>query len=477
MVLVIDDDPLFSLVVRRALEGYPHRLCTSPDCRSGVEAVVEKKPNLVLLDNVLPDGLGIDLLRKIHELAPDVPVLFITARGSGGTVIEAIKHSAFDYMSKPVELPKLRSAIARALALRSISLADVVTGADVEAFRSNLAPDTLIGECPAMQSVYKAIGKVATQDVTVLIRGEHGAGKNAVAREIHRHSPRAEGPLITLHCRGLDELRLDEELFGRVGADDATISVGRIEQAEGGVLVLEEVGALSATLQVKLLRAVRDGRYEPIGAKQTKPVGCRFIAVSSEDLEAKTRANAFRSDLFYTLSSFVIVLPPLRQRHGDLPLLVEQTLKKLSPIAKSYGVEHPVVSDEAMRTLIAHTWPGNIDELESVLKRALVDQKGNVLLASDLLGVSSGPVLALSEQEASSRMLTDWSAFAELRIDAGTDTLHADAIAETEKKLFTLVLRHTKGNQARAARYLGITRANLRKKLRNYEMAPKPSEV
>ena len=473
---MIDDDPLVSVVVRRAMEGIEHRLFTAADGRTGIEEVSARQPDLVVLDNILPDGLGVEALTKIHELAPRVPILFVTARGSGGTAIEAMKLSAFDYLPKPLEPAKLRAQIDRALTLRQL----VQTEPD-EAPSDPFAPETaaipgdasntLVGECAPMQAVFKAIGKVATQDVAVLVRGEHGAGKESVAREIHRHSHRADGPLIKLYCRGWDDARLSEELFGeRQGRP------GRIAEAEGGTLVLQEVGSLSAPMQARLLQAVRDGVYTPTGESNEHQTGCRFIAITSEDIESKTRAGEFRSDLYYALSSFVIELPPLRQRRGDLPLLVDHTLRKLSTIAKAYGVEHARVSDEVMRALCNHLWPGNLDELESVLKRSLVEQKGNLLLASELFPDTAESVVTAPANDASPLDGTDWRTFVDLRLEAGADTIHAEAVAEAEQKVFKRVLRHTRGNQAQAARLLGITRASLRKKLRMYGMAPRPTD-
>lgn len=467
---MIDDDPLVSVQVRKSLEGLDHRLYTASDSQTGLSEIVARRPDLVVLDNVLPDGLGVETLAKIHELAPEVPILFITARGSGGTAIEAMKLSAFDYLPKPIEPPKLRGVIDRALAMRELARTDTEQPSS-SGPNEPVTGELLVGECPAMQAVFKAIGKVAMQDVAVLIRGEHGAGKETVAHEIHRHSRRADQALVKLHCRGLDEQRLEAELFGQ-----GDTGGGRIEQAAGGTLILQEVAGLSLPLQAKLLRAVRDGQYEPAGGAEERPVRCRFIAISTEDLESLSRSGAFRSDLFYALSSFVITLPPLRQRHGDLPLLIQRSLQKLQPIAESYGVRWPRISDDAMKALSKHVWPGNIDELESVLKRALVEQKGNILLKNELFGPESGSVVPITKGGPQAKYLTDWSAFAELRIDAGADTLHADATAEMEQKLFSRVLRHTQGNQARAARILGITRASLRKKLRAYGMAPKPTE-
>lgn len=484
VVLVIDDDPLVSVVVRRALDGVTHRLHTAPDGQTGIREVTAKRPDLIVLDNVLPDGLGVDVLTEIHELVPDAPVLFVTARGSGGTAINAMKLCAFDYLPKPLEPAKLRRQLHRALSLRKLlhdrsaeEASRTIDTSDAAIAQAEATSTALVGECPAMQAVFKAVGKVAMQDVAVLIRGEHGTGKESIAKELHRHSARSGGVFAKLHCPSLDEQRLEEALFG------STTTLGRIAEAEGGTLLLQEIGSLPLSVQAKLLQALRDGHYEPAdagsaGAAEAQPVRCRILAITSEPLETLVRSGAFRSDLYYALSSFVIQLPPLRQRHGDLPLLIEHSLRKLRHISAGFEVDQPQISQEAMRALCSHVWSGNIDELESVLKRALVEQKGHVLLAADLQNAIAGdPIVNASENLESSKYATDWAAFTQLRIDSGADTLHADAIAETERKLFARVLRHTGGNQAHAARLLGITRASLRKKLRIYGMtAQQPDE-
>lgn len=483
VVLVIDDDPLVSVVVRRALDGVVHRMHTALDGETGLREVIDKAPDLVVLDNVLPDGLGVNVVAKIHEHAPDVPILFITARGSGSTAIEAMKLCAFDYLPKPLEPAKLRQQIQRALSLRELLQNDSRASLGNPSAAPTDPPaepvsDALVGECPAMQAVFKAIGKVALLDVTVLLRGEHGTGKEAIAREIHKHSRYSSGPFVRLHCQGLDETRLEEELFGREATSTSEELPGRIAEAAGGTLLLQEIGRLPMAIQARLLQAIRDGLYQPAGSIRTHSLNCRLLAITSDDLETLVRNGDFRSDLYYALSSFVITLPPLRQRRGDLPLLVQHSIGKLKAIASGFNIERPMVSDEAMRALCNHVWPGNIDELESVLKRALVEQKGHLLLAGDLLQLMSGdPVLASAEDTADTKFTTDWAAFAQMRIETGGDTLHADAVAETERKLFARVLRHTGGNQAHAARLLGITRASLRKKLRLYGMtAQQPDE-
>ncbi len=477
-ILVIDDDPLVSIVVRRAMDGISHRLSTALDASTGLSEL-EKKPDLIVLDNLLPDGLGIDVLNRIHEQLPNVPVLFVTARGSGSTAIEAMKLCAFDYLPKPLDPIKLRAQINRALSLSSLLQAGNPDEADeFNDPRVNDLSEPLVGECVAMQNVFKAVGKVAQLDVPVLVRGEHGTGRESIAREVHRHSRRCNGPFVKLSCAGVDEPSLEKQLFGEYLPSDQ-YTPGALDRAADGTLLIEDISQLSLVLQTKLINALRDKVYYSVNSEESKPVPCRIIGITSSDLEALVRRGEFRSDLYYTMTAFIVTLPPLRQRHGDIPLLINDCLKKLRHIAQGFGIQETVLSEEANRVLCKHTWPGNIDELESVLKRALVEQKGHILEASDIQkALSEDAVVTSSSEGETGKHSTDWTSFAKLRIDSDTDTLHSDAIEEMERKLFSNVLSHTSGNQTRAAKILGITRASLRKKLRLYGMsAQQPTDA
>lgn len=468
-ILVIDDDPLVTVVVRRAMEGMPCTLHSEGDAQGGLDAIPRRRPDLIVLDNLLPDAKGVDILPRVHELAPAVPVLFVTASGSGSTAIEAMKLSAFDYLPKPLDPRTLRGQVRRALEQRDLEREsdDRLISAGLSAAPEPL-PDSLVGECRAMQSVFKAVGRVAPQDVAVLICGEHGTGKEAIAREIHKHSGFANGPVVKLQCLGATEGRsLEEDLFGMAGAP------GLLEAAAGGSLLLKEVTQLPLSTQGKLLQVLRDGAFRRAGESALRPVECRVIAISSTPLDSYVSRGVFRSDLYYALGSFVITLPPLRQRRSDLPLLVAHLLESLKPITQRFGVTRPRVSADAMEALCEHLWPGNIDELEAVLKRALVEQKGHILMAADLRETLGTAAPAAPSDTDGRHFVTDWTAFSQFRMEGGSDTLHADAVEEMERKLFARVLIHTEGNQAQAARILGITRASLRKRLRQYHMSAK----
>lgn len=464
-LLLIDDDLSVKLLVERALEGMCDDVKAATTAKAGLTHLRQAGTDLIILDNILPDSLGIDVLNEIHNIDDSVPVIFITARGTGATAIEAMKQSAFDYLPKPLDFSRLREQVARALELKSILTQTPHETATSEQAPSN-SPSYLVGETSAMQEVFKAIGKSAMLDVSVLIRGEHGTGKESVAKTIHQHSQSADGPFVKLHCPAFDEARFEAELFGVVDSNDRASQAGKLQRAAGGSLLLQEVGNLPLALQSKLMRVLREGVFEPIGSETQQPVRCRILTTSSQDLETLVRDGRMRADLYYLLSAFIISLPSLRQRRGDLPLLIDHLLKHMAFGSREESTNQPQISDQALQRLCQHTWPGNIDELHSVLKRALIEAKGNVILSDTLLdAVSRDPVKDDSQTKVHGDV-TDWSMFVDLRVDADATDIYSDAVSEMERKLLSRVLQHTSGNQARAAKLLGITRTSLRKKLR-----------
>lgn len=461
-LLVIDDDLSVKLLVERALDGLCGEIKAAASAQDGLDQLEKNLPDIVILDNILPDSQGIEVLKKIHDLDHSLPVIFITARGTGATAIEAMKHSAFDYLPKPLEFSKLREQVKRAIELKSM-LAQSSPKPESPAIPAIGAPTYLVGESPGMQEVFKAIGKSSMLEVPIIIRGEHGTGKESVARTIHQHSRYHEGPFIQLHCPAFDEARFEAELFGVVDPEGKLTQAGKIQNARNGVLLLQEIGNLPLSSQSKMLRVLREGAYEAIGSKVTQPLQCRILATSSQDLEALVREGRLRADLYYLLSAFVISIPPLRQRRSDLPLLIDHLLKHMS--YKKEG-SAPMISQQALERLCQHTWPGNIDELHSVLKRSVIESKGNVILSDSLVNsLNRDPVKEDSQSKEQSGM-TDWSLFVDLRVDAGATEIYSEAVAEMERKLLSRLLQHTSGNQAQAAKMLGITRTSLRKKLR-----------
>jgi two-component system nitrogen regulation response regulator GlnG len=314
-----------------------------------------------------------------------------------------------------------------------------------------------------MQEVYKAIGRVAPQDLAVLILGESGTGKELVARAIYQHSRRAAGPFLAVNCAAIPEPLLESELFGHekgafTGADRRRI--GKFEQCAGGTLFLDEIGDMTPLTQAKLLRVLQDGRFERVGGNETIRADVRIIAATNRELTQMAAAGEFREDLYYRLEVVTITLPPLRERDGDLPLLVDHFLKRFSP---EMGKQVVQVSPEALDLLCRYSWPGNLRELQSVLRQALLRAQGPVLLPDFLPPSLRGE----APPEAGPRSAAvDWEDFLSERLRAGSRDLYAEALGLMERSLVTRVLRHTQGNQLQAAKILGITRGSLRTKIR-----------
>jgi two-component system nitrogen regulation response regulator GlnG len=321
--------------------------------------------------------------------------------------------------------------------------------------------DAIIGVCPAMQEVYKAIGRVAAQDVTVLITGETGTGKELVARALYQHSRRANGPFLPINSAAIPEHLLESELFGHekgafTGADRRRI--GKFEQCHGGTLFLDEVGSMSPLTQSKLLRVLQEQTFERLGGNETIHADVRVLAATNTDLQAAVAAGRFRLDLYYRLSVFTIHLPPLRDRGDDLELLIGHYLRRFN---RELGKDVQGVSPEALEILRRYPWPGNVRELQSVLKQALLQMAGTVLVPDFLPANLTGTPAAETPTEAGLEV------FIEAQLQAGTQNLYAESLERLERLLLTRVLRHTGGNQVQAAKILGITRGSVRTKIRD----------
>ncbi len=464
-VLVIDDDRTVRHLIRQALNGADVEVLAAGGAEEGLASVRQHRPDVVLLDVLLPGKSGLDLFRQIHDVDPRLPVIFVTAGGSGDTAIEAMKLGAYDYLLKPLDLAKVRQLVGQAREIRRLmnvlaSVPDAGADADVHG-------DLLIGRSLQMQEVYKAIGRVASKDVTVLFRGESGTGKELVARAIYQHSNRSGGPFLAVNCAAITESLLESELFGPekgafTGADQRRI--GKFEQCNGGTILLDEVGDMSPLLQSKVLRVLQEQRFERVGGNQTIQTDVRIIAATNRNLEQMVAGGTFRSDLYYRLNGFTIHLPPLRQRTGDIPLLVDYFLARFN---RQLGKEIQTVSRAALDLLVHYRWPGNVRELESVLKLAMVHASGPVIIPEFLPEMVRLPPAAGEKSHHDDLPPGDLAAFIVDRLEAGSTNLYAEALELMEKHLLTRVLRGTQGNQSKAATILGITRGSLRNKIRS----------
>jgi len=460
VLLVIDDEPAILHAFRRGFQQSDVTVLTTASAAEGLAMVTQHDPDVVLLDLALPDLSGLDVFRRIHQRHPKIPVIFITGHGTTDTAIEAMKLGAFDYLLKPLELGHLRELVERAYAISRLMRVPAVT----EDEPMQEPADVLVGRCPAMQDVYKAIGRVAPQDVTVLIRGETGTGKELVARAIYHHSQRATAPFLAINCAAIPEALLESELFGHergafTGAERKRI--GKFEQCSGGTLFLDEIGDMTPLTQAKILRVLQAQQFERVGGNETIQTNVRIIAATNRDLEHRIAAGQFRSDLYYRLSVFPIVLPPLRERGDDLHLLVHHFLKQLGP---ELGKEVQEVPPRTLEMLRQYAWPGNVRELQSLLKQALLHATGPVLLPDFLPAALRTP--KDSPPATPDMLFPEWERFLTDRLYAGSTDLYAEVFTAMERQLLTLVLRHTGGNQLQAAQILGITRNSLRHKLR-----------
>ncbi|QJW99134.1 sigma-54-dependent transcriptional regulator [Frigoriglobus tundricola] len=463
-LLLIDDEPVIQHAFRKAFHPPDYETITARTAAEGLTLFADRKPDVVVLDVNLPDSTGLQTFERVKQSDARVPVLLITGRGTTELAIQAMKRGAFDYLPKPLAYDQLRELVGRAAQVsRLMSVPTVVA-------ESGAAPakaDALVGRAPAMHEVYKAIGRVAGTDATVLILGESGTGKELVARAIYQHGERADKPFLAVNCGAIPEALLESELFGHergafTGADRKHI--GKFEQCNGGTIFLDEIGELPLLAQVKLLRALQEQRFERVGGTETIQTNARVIAATNADLEKLVANGRFRSDLYFRLNVFTIHLPPLRQRGDDIDLLTDYYLTRF---ATEFDRPVPVVPPETREALRRYRWPGNVRELQSALKQGLLQMSGGVLLP-DFLGVlQRGQAPEPAEGPAApARPMLDWNRFVAERLEAGSRELYAECLGVMERQLLTRVLDRTGGNQLRAAALLGITRGSLRHKLR-----------
>jgi len=429
-----------------------------------VRIVKESRPDAVIIDLMLPDAPGLDVYAKIRELDPKLPVVFITAGGTAATAIEAMQQGALDYLSKPLDFAQVKAIVQRAFEIRRLMVESVAI--DPATAREAPVGDVLVGRCPAMQLVYKAIGRVAGQNVTVLIRGESGTGKELIARALYQHSARKDGPFLAVNCAAIPETLLESELFGHekgafTGADRRR--VGKFEQCNGGTLFLDEIGDMSPPLQSKLLRILQEQRFERVGGNDTVETDVRVIAATNRNMERMVAENEFRGDLYYRLNGYTISLPPLRGRGDDLLLLVDHFLAAAN---SDLNKDVRGVAPEAMAVLRGYTWPGNVRELQSVIRQAVLDTSGPVLFPDALPQIVHCGTPATEPGVPASSPIDAWEHFIDQRIQAGTQNLYDESLESLEKKLITQVLKATNGNQGEAVKTLGITRTTLRTKIK-----------
>jgi two-component system nitrogen regulation response regulator GlnG len=468
-LLLVDDDPVMILdQVTHILGPEGIRIEVARTAEDGLRQVAAQLPDVILLDVHLPDLPGLEAYQRIRQIDGRIPVIFITWAATADTAIEAMKEGAYDYLFKPLDLARLRTVVVQALELGRLMREPAVVAQTPPVEDRG---DAIIGRCPAMGEVYKAIGRVAAQNVIALISGESGTGKELVARAIYQHSARARAPFLAINCAAIPENLLESELFGHekgafTGADRKRI--GKFEQCSGGTLFLDEIGDMPLATQAKILRLLQDQSFERVGGNETVRTDVRLIAATHRDLKAWSAEGKFRQDLYYRLSVFTIPLPPLRERGDDLPMLVQHYLRRFS---RDLGRQVREIAPEALELLCRYAWPGNIRELQGVLKQALLQATGTVLIAAFLPESLRAPPEAATDQDAGAEADFSFEAFIRRRLEEGTTALSAEAHHHLDRLLLRLALRRTRGNQVQAARMLGISRQTLRAKTRELGLA------
>jgi two-component system NtrC family response regulator len=443
VVLVVDDEEAQRTVLAGFLRKKGFEVITAGDADEGLDSASTHTVDLVLTDLRMPGGGGLDLLRGLRALNPEIPVIVMTAYGTVASAVEAMKQGAADYLSKPVDLDELELLVTRTLERRALESENRELRQQLEE-RHRL--EGLETANTRMAQAINMAARAAASRATILIRGESGTGKELLARAIHSSSPRARRPLVAVNIAALPETLLESEMFGHergafTGADRQ--HRGRFEQADGGTLFLDEIGDLPKGVQAKLLRALQEQRFERLGGTGSIQVDVRVVAATSRDLEAMVRASEFRKDLFYRLNVVSIEIPPLRERREDIPGLVDRFLRRFGAEA---GSRVEGVSREAMDRLVKHDYPGNVRELENVIHRAVVLARGPQITTADLpLHLTGLPP--------------------EVEADQGS---LVERLAAIERGLILQALEDADRVQTRAARALGISERHLRYRLRKY---------
>ncbi len=469
-LLIVDDESSIRYAMERGLRIEGLKIITTETAQAGIDAVNYHRPDVVICDIRLPDMSGLDAFHKMREIDAHLPIIIITAHATTDSAIEAMKRGAFDYILKPYDLNELKEAVFKAIELSRISrvLTDFDQSTDNDVGDPKV--DRVIGNSRAMQQVYKEIGRVAPQNVNVLILGESGTGKELVARAIYQHSSRSPKPFLAINCAAIPETLLESELFGHekgafTNADRRRI--GKFEQADGGTLFLDEIGDMSLGAQAKVLRILQDGRFERVGGNETLQCDVRIIAATNNNLEQSILQKTFREDLFYRLNTFSIHLPPLRERLEDLPRLVEYFAQRFG---RDLGRSNLRISPECVASLSEHNWPGNVRELQSAIKYAIVRSTSEII-TPDCLPTSVKPSTAFVTQTITSEPSQDSAGFGDLRarirqlLETKPSELNEAVHTEVDRILYEEVLKHVGGHMTQATEILGISRTTFRTRL------------
>ena len=468
-ILVVDDEESVRWTLNKALEQGGYQVDLAVDGPGGLLAADEPGVDLVLLDVRLPGRDGLSVLRDIRKRRPDLPVIVMTAYGTLQVAVEAMKQGAYDYIGKPFDMDEVLLVVGKALEAQALAREVTHLRRTVEE-RFDLGG--IVGGSPAMQQIFKAVGKVAGTELTVLLRGESGTGKELIARAVHENSRRKGRPFVPVNCAAIPRELLESELFGHErGAFTGAVASrrGRFEQADGGTVFLDEIGDMDLSLQTKLLRVLQERRVERLGGEGSIAVDVRIVAATNQDLEAAVARRAFREDLFYRLNVVTIHLPPLRDRREDISALVDHFL---AAFAREQKIPPKVFSPEAMDRMLAHAWPGNVRELENMVKRAAALTTTTMILPDQLPDTVRAAAEGAETGPLPEGFPVEWLRSELSRLQGSRDgRLHEYFAARLERPLLELVLRRTGWNQVKAADLLGINRNTLRKRIKELGIA------
>ena len=459
-VLIVDDDEAILWVLRRMFEDKKIAISEARDGKTALDMLKTQEFSIAIMDIRMPEKDGLDVLKEIKEAGSKTPIIIMTAQGTMKNAIEAMKRGAFDYITKPFDISEIELMVDKAIEHKALK-------EEVSSLKDRLKERwakeiTFVGKDKAVQNIFKTIGKIAPQDVTVIIQGESGTGKELLAKLIHINSPRNEGPFVAVNSAAIPKELMESELFGfEKGAFTGAVEArqGKFELAHNGTLFLDEIGDMSLDLQSKLLRAIQEQEFYKVGGKQPIKVDVRIIAATNQDLEKAVEEKRFREDLLYRLNVVTIKLPPLRNRKDDIPLLTEYFLHKFQ---EEMGIEPRTLSSKAIDALKEYTWPGNVRELENILRRAVLLSPNPVLSPDDL---------ALPQKRQAKESLEDiiynrLEGFINNINIKDKHELYDTVLPFMERPLIRLVLKKTGGNQVKTAELLGINRNTLRKKIK-----------
>ncbi|OCH59704.1 nitrogen regulation protein NR(I) [Vibrio splendidus] len=459
-VWVVDDDSSIRWVVEKTLSSADIKCETFADAESVLLALERETPDVLVSDIRMPGIDGIELLHQVHQRSPDLPVIIMTAHSDLDAAVNAYQKGAFEYLPKPFDIDETLTLVERAIAHSQEQKREQAS----EVAEDTNAPE-IIGEAPAMQEVFRAIGRLSRSSISVLINGESGTGKELVAHALHRHSPRAKKPFIALNMAAIPKDLIESELFGHEkGAFTGANSVrqGRFEQANGGTLFLDEIGDMPLDIQTRLLRVLSDGQFYRVGGHSAVKVDVRIVAATHQDLERLVHDGGFREDLFHRLNVIRIHIPALRERKQDIEKLTHHFL---ASAAEELGVEVKTPHSETIMKLNQLNWPGNVRQLENICRWLTVMASGSEILPSDL------PPELLEEKVVTTsgtgdnwqQLLANW---AKCALDSGEKELLTYALPEFERILLEAALNHTNGHKQDAAKVLGWGRNTLTRKLK-----------